>query len=52
MDDIIEFLKETSHSYELVNFEFDTLFKSVKNTSGILQLGLQCKTWFRTIGSA
>ena len=35
MDEIIEFLKETSHSYELVQFEFDTLLKSVKNNVGI-----------------
>ena len=35
MDEIMEFLKETSHSYELVQFEFDTLLKSVKNNVGI-----------------
>ena len=35
MDEIMEFLKETSHSHELVQFEFDTLLKSVKNNVGI-----------------
>jgi len=35
MDEIMEFLKETSHSYELVQFEIDTLLKSVKNNVGI-----------------